>query len=84
MSTENTHLMFVRPRPGIVGEHGRVMHVIPLSEETMPAEANLTSYCGTQLAITDIDSLERPAGMPCVMCLSEALWPCPRCLLPGY
>jgi hypothetical protein len=68
-------LIIARPLPGTVGETRRVVHLFPLpASESI--SGRLTAYCGATFDPGELELLERPAGMPCVMCLRRS--PRPR------
>lgn len=81
MNTENSYVMLVRLRPGVVGERERVVHVVLLSDDNLLGDdADLTACCGAELARADVDYLDRPTGMPCVSCLAATPLPGPPSL----
>jgi hypothetical protein len=63
-------LLLVRLRPGFVGESRRVVHVVPVPTEGVPAA--LTAYCGAEIAAGTAEVLSGPSGMPCTLCLATA------------
>lgn len=67
-------VMFVRPRPGVVGERARMVHVVPVPDATAVPEF-LTAYCGAHFPAGSIDLVQGSSGMPCVRCLARAPLP---------
>lgn len=64
-----TPLIFGRPLPGVVGETRRVVHVFETpAEDTMPER--LTALCADSFGPGELELLDRPSGMPCVLCLT--------------
>lgn len=61
-----TRLILARPLPGTVGESRRIVHVFPEQ-----AGDNLTAYCGTTFAASDMETLAAVCGMPCERCLAR-------------
>jgi hypothetical protein len=66
-------LFIARPLPGTVGETRRVSHLFPVPDE--PSPARLSAYCGADFSPGELELLDRPAGMPCVLCLRAAPMP---------
>lgn len=65
-----TPYVLVRPRPGVVGERKRVVHLTP-EWPTEPTEL-VTACCGEQYAAEDLEVLDSITGMPCTTCLLRA------------
>ncbi|MEV0070829.1 MULTISPECIES: hypothetical protein [unclassified Amycolatopsis] len=64
-------MIIARPLPGTVGETRRVVHLFPLpADATMPDR--LTAYCDATFGPHELELLERPVGMPCVLCLRRS------------
>jgi hypothetical protein len=63
--------LVARLRPGLIGERGRVAHVFSLVPG-VPQRCTLTTCCGAQLSILQLEWLELGQGMPCEPCLHTA------------
>jgi hypothetical protein len=57
--------------PGIVGETKRVCHLFAAPPDGVPPE-RLSAFCGAEFGPGELELLDRPTGMPCVVCLSHA------------
>lgn len=64
--------LVARDRPGLVPEGDRVAHVFPLVPGVRQGMV-LTSSCGAEYLITDLEWLPLGAGMPCEGCLRLAV-----------
>lgn len=75
-------IFLVRPRPGVVGERKRIVHVVRAPEnESVPERC--TTYCGAEFDVDDVELLDRPRGMPCESCLNLAPLPDDRTVTGG-
>jgi hypothetical protein len=72
MADQSRAVMFVRARPGMVGERDREVHVVPV--QGMPVEV-LTAYCGARFGPGSAELRPAPLGMPCVRCWPTAPLP---------
>jgi hypothetical protein len=61
-------VFIARPLSGTVGETRRVAHVFPLPPQGAVTE-RVTAYCGADFGPGELELLDRPSGMPCVVCL---------------
>ncbi|WP_307722915.1 hypothetical protein [Gandjariella thermophila] len=68
-----TVLLLVRLRRGIVGEARRVVHLVPVPTEHVPAV--LTAYCGAEIVPGTAEVLSCFTGVPCTPCLAAAPLP---------
>lgn len=75
-----TRLIIARPLPGTVGETRRVVHLFPLPADAAMPE-RLTAYCEATFGPGELELLERPLGMPCLICLQRS--PRPTSELPA-
>jgi hypothetical protein len=73
-------LLFGRPKPGVVGETRRVVHVFEMPRENS-IPARLTAFCSTSFGPGELELLDRPLGMPCESCLRRT--PTPDSELPS-
>jgi hypothetical protein len=71
VSDEVPAVMLVRLLPGMIGETGRLVHIVPLPAAGPPA-GWLTAYCGARFRPGTTELLSGPGGMPCFHCLTEA------------
>jgi hypothetical protein len=67
-------LIIARPLPGTVGQTRRVVHLFPLPADGSVPE-RLTAYCDATFGPGELELLDRPVGMPCVMCLQRSPQP---------
>jgi hypothetical protein len=67
-------LIMARPLPGTVGETRRVVHLFPLPPSDTTPE-RMAAYCGETFGPGELELLDRPTGMPCVICLSQSPGP---------
>jgi hypothetical protein len=63
--------LVARVRAGLIGERGRVAHVFSLVPGVSQG-CRLTTCCGEQLSILDLEWLSLGEGMPCECCLRAA------------
>jgi hypothetical protein len=75
-------LLFGRPRPGVVGETGRVVHVFEAPSQNTPPD-RLTAFCSASFGPGELELLDRPLGMPCESCLRLTPTPEPQLPLPN-
>ena len=66
-----TKLIIARPLPGTVGETRRVVHLFPLPADVAMPE-RLIAYCEATFGPGELELLERPLGMPCLICLQRS------------
>ncbi|WP_192827115.1 hypothetical protein [Actinopolyspora erythraea] len=60
----------VRYRAGVVGESQRQVHFCALDGADGPSEIWET-YCGLRIPDSVAETADRPAGMPCLRCLTR-------------
>ncbi|SDP91908.1 hypothetical protein SAMN04487905_11348 [Actinopolyspora xinjiangensis] len=60
----------VRYRAGVVGESQRQVHFCALDDAGDPSETWET-YCGLRIPDDVAETADRPAGMPCLRCLTR-------------
>lgn len=69
-------VLLVRLRPDIgVGNTRRVVHMVPLPDPADGAPEHVTAWCGSEMAVSDAEVLDRFAGMPCERCMAHAPTP---------
>ncbi|MDA3646597.1 hypothetical protein LZ318_25665 [Saccharopolyspora indica] len=67
--------LIARVRPEFArGERDLCCHFFPLPEEGAVPEV-LRAYCGFDIHPGEAESLDEPAGMPCLGCLMAAVLP---------
>jgi len=64
----NSAILLGRIKAGMALESRRVVHVFELSPD-LPNATTLTSCCGENLLVDDLQWLPRLAGMPCEECV---------------
>ena len=65
-------ILLGRMKAGTVLESRRVVHVFELSPD-LPGAVTLTSSCGENLLVDDLQWLPRLAGMPCEECVVRSV-----------
>jgi hypothetical protein len=69
-------LLLVRLRRGMIGESRRVVHLVPVPTDRVPAA--LTAYCGEEIVPGTAEVLSCFTGVPCSPCLAAAPLPEPE------
>jgi hypothetical protein len=66
-------VLMIRPRPGVVGESVRVVHIVPVSTLN-PEPGRLLAYCGASFLprYVEMFDFDSAGGMPCNRCQSRA------------
>jgi hypothetical protein len=65
-------ILLGRIKSGLVLESRRVVHVFELTPD-LPNATTLTSSCGENLLVEDLQWLPRLAGMPCEECVVHSV-----------
>jgi hypothetical protein len=66
-------ILLGRIKSGLALESRRVVHVFELTPDLPDAATTLTSSCGENLLVEDLQWLPRLAGMPCEECVVHSV-----------
>ncbi|MGH3772115.1 MAG: hypothetical protein ACRDRW_12090, partial [Pseudonocardiaceae bacterium] len=61
-------IALLRYRPGVVGETGRTVHLVPLPPECQAGTAGV-ALCGALLRPDLVETVRPGQGMPCTLCM---------------